>query len=112
MGNAAIVLGLLAVGAALHPSLERAHAPFLAWILAVKLVALPALVWCLRNVPGLTREAFTVAIVFAALPASASAYVLAVRLGGDGRTAATLVSYGVAASLVTLPLWLAFASGT
>ena len=32
--------------------------------------------------------------------------------GGDGRTAATLVSYGVAASLVTLPLWLAVVSGT
>ena len=112
LGGAAIVLGLLAVGAALHPALERAHAPFLGWILTVKLIALPAIVWGSRGVVGLTPTAFTVALVFAALPAAPAVYILAVRLGGDGRTAATLVSYGVAASLVTLPLWLAIASGT
>jgi predicted permease len=109
MGAAAIVLGLLAVGAALNPALERAHAGFLGWILAVKLAAVPAAVWAMRTLPGLTPEAFTVALVFAALPTAPAAYILAIRLGGDGRTAATLVSYGVALSLVTLPLWLAFA---
>lgn len=110
IGSAAIVLGLLAVGAALRPALERAHAPFLGWTLAVKLLALPAVVWALRDAAGMTPEAFIVALVFAALPPAPAAYILAVRLGGDGRTAATLVSYGVAASLVTLPLWLAVAS--
>ncbi|HSD42391.1 MAG TPA: AEC family transporter [Burkholderiales bacterium] len=112
MGSAAIVLGLLAVGAALHLTPERAHAPFLGWILAVKLLALPAVVWVLGGVAGLAPPAFTVALVFAALPPAPAAYILAVRLGGDGRIAAMLVSYGVAASLVTLPVWLAAASGT
>jgi predicted permease len=84
MGGAAIVLGLLAVGAALQAALERAHAPFLGWTLAVKLFALPAVVWALRGVAGLTPPAFTVALVFAALPAAPAAYILAVRLGGDG----------------------------
>jgi predicted permease len=112
MGGAAIVLGLLAVGAALQPRLERSHVPFLVWILAGKLLALPAVVWALHGVAGLTPPAFTIALVFAALPPAATAYILAVRLGGDGRTAATLVSYGLVASLVTLPLWLAAASGT
>jgi predicted permease len=110
IGGAAIVLGLLAVGAAVRPAFERAHAPFLGWILAVKLLVLPAVVWGLHGAAGLTHAAFTVALVFAALPAAPAAYILAVRLGGDGRAAATLVSYGVAASLITLPLWLAVAS--
>lgn len=109
IGGAAIVLGLLAVGAALRPAIERTHAPFLAWVLAVKLLALPAVVWGLRDAVAMTQTAFTVALVFAALPPAPAAYILAVRLGGDGRTAATLVSYGVAASLITLPLWLAAA---
>ena len=109
MGAAAIVLGLLAVGAALNPALDRAHAGFLGWILAVKLAAVPATVWALRALPGLTPEAFVVALVFAALPTASAAYILAVRLGGDGRTAATLVSYSVALGLVTLPFWLALA---
>lgn len=112
MGGAAIVLGLLAVGAALQPALERSHVPFLGWILAAKLLALPAVVWALRGIADLTAPAFTIALVFAALPPAATAYILAVRLGGDGRTAATLVSYGLVASLVTLPLWLAAVSGT
>ena len=73
---------------------------------------MPAVVWALRGAAGLTLPAFTIALVFAALPAAPSAYVLAVRLGGDGRTAATLVSYGLAASLVTLPLWLSAVNGT
>jgi predicted permease len=110
MGGAAIVLGLLAVGAALHLAPERAHVPYLGWTVAVKLLALPAVVWALRGSAGLTPVAFTVALLFAALPPAPAAYILAVRLGGDGRTAATLVSYGVAASLVTLPLWLAAAA--
>jgi predicted permease len=110
MGAAAIVLGLLAVGAALNPALERSHAGFLGWILAVKLALVPAVVWAARPlVPGLTPDAFIVALVFAALPTASAAYILAIRLGGDGRTAATLVSYSVALSLLTLPLWLAAA---
>jgi predicted permease len=112
MGGAAIVLGLLAVGAALQPSLERSHIPLLVWVLAVKLIALPAVVWALQGITDLTLPAFTIALVFAALPPAPAAYILAVRLGGDGRTAATLVSYGIAASLVTLPIWLAAARGT
>jgi predicted permease len=112
MGGAAIVLGLLAVGAALQPRLERSHVPLLVWVLAVKLVALPAVVWALHGVTDLSPPAFTIALVFAALPPAPAAYILAVRLGGDGRTAATLVSYGIAASLITLPMWLAAARGT
>jgi predicted permease len=84
----------------------------LGWNLAVKLAALPAVVWMLRGVAGLPPQAFTLALVFAGLPAAPAASMLAVRLGGDGRTAATLLSYGVAASLVTLPLWLSAAKTT
>jgi predicted permease len=112
MGTAAIVLGLLAVGAALDLRIERAHAGFLAWIVAVKLAFVPAAVWLARGSLGLAHDAFTVAVAFAALPTASAAYILAVRLGGDGRTAAALVSYTVALSMVTLPLWLAAASGT
>lgn len=109
MGMAAIVLGLLCVGAALDLRIERAHAPFLAWIVAVKLALVPATVWLARGPLGLAPEVFAVALAFAALPTASAAYILAVRLGADGRTAAALVSYSVAGSLVTLPLWLALA---
>jgi predicted permease len=110
LGMAAIVLGLLCVGAALDLRIERAHAGFLAWIVAVKLVFVPAAVWAASGTFGLAPDAFTVALAFGALPTASAAYILAVRLGGDARTAAALVSYTVALSMVTLPLWLAVAS--
>lgn len=110
LGNASLALGLLAVGAALRFELPRHEAAFAAAILAIKLAAVPALAWALGRAAGLPLPALGVAVAFAALPAASSAYVLAVRMGGDGRTVAVLISLGTALALVTLPLWLAAAA--
>jgi len=45
-------------------------------------------------------------LIFAALPTASAAYVLAIRMGGDGRMAALLISLGTLLSAVTIPLWL------
>ena len=42
------------------------------------------------------------------LPTASSAYILAQRMGGDGRSVAWLISAGTLAAMVTLPLWLGF----
>jgi malonate transporter len=106
-GAAALVLGLLAVGAAFNPALPRGNRGLIAYLLAVKLLALPAAAWALGRALSLSPETMVLAVAFAALPTASAAYILAIRLGGDSRLAATLVSYSVAGSLVTLPLWLA-----
>jgi len=46
-------------------------------------------------------------VMFAALPTASSAYVLAVRMGGNGPFVAFLISAGTLISMATLPLWLA-----
>jgi predicted permease len=51
-----------------------------------------------------------VVVLFAALPAASSAYILAVRMGGDGPSVAWLISASTLASMVTLPLWAAWLS--
>ena len=48
-------------------------------------------------------------LVLAALPTASSAYILAVRMGGDGRTVATIITVNVFVAMVTLPLWLGLA---
>ena len=40
------------------------------------------------------------------LPAATSSYILAVRMGGDGRLAAALVTSTTLAAMLTIPLWL------
>jgi hypothetical protein len=45
-------------------------------------------------------------LLFGALPTASAAYVLAMRMGGDGRMVALLLSLGTLASALTIPLWL------
>ena len=54
---------------------------------------------------------FSVGTGVAALPTASSAYILAVRMGGDGRTVATIITVNVFVAMVTLPLWLAWLCG-
>jgi predicted permease len=109
LAEAAIALGLLAVGAALkldgRPGGGYAAA---AWFLAVKLLALPIVALVLAPMAGLTGMYFDIALVFAALPTASSAYILAQRMGGDGRSVAWQISASTLVAMVTLPLWLAF----
>jgi malonate transporter and related proteins len=109
LAEAAIALGLLAVGAALkldgRPGGGYAAG---AWFLAVKLLALPVAALALARLMGLTGLYFDVALAFAALPTASSAYILAQRMGGDGRSVAWLISVSTLLAMVTLPLWLAF----
>lgn len=109
LGAAALVIGLLAVGAALSPRVPRDAAGFVGYVLLVKLLAVPAVAWAVGRAMELPPDVYRLALVFAALPTAPAAYILTVRLGGDGRTAAALVTLSVLASLVTLPAWLAAA---
>lgn len=109
LAEAAIALGLLAVGAALK--LRGAIGPegrgAAAWLLMVKLVAMPLIACAVARQVGLSGVHFDVAIMFAALPTASSAYILTQRMGGDGPRVAWLISASTLLGMVTLPLWLA-----
>ena len=106
LGAASIALGLIAVGAGLRLTGTIVERPTLACFVAIKLIAAPAVVYALvtwLGLPPLQRE---IAILFAALPTASSAYILAVRMGGNGAIVAFLISAGTVISAVTLPLWI------
>lgn len=107
LGEAAIVLGLLCVGATLSLSGGARSAGLVAWMVAVRLIFSPIAAlfigWAL-HLPILERE---ILLLFSALPASSSAHVLANRMGGNGRLTATVMSLGTLISAVTIPFWLA-----
>ena len=113
LADAAVTLGLLAVGAALRVGhSEEGGRLGAAYLCAVKLLALPALAWGLASVFGLTGIAFAVAVIFAALPTASSAYILAMRMGGDGPGVAWLISATTVAAAVTLTAWLTLLGST
>ena len=108
LADAAVALGLLAVGSALKlrgPSEGGMGAA--GYLLAVKLIAMPAIAWGVAIALGLSGVYFDVALVFAALPTASSAYILAARMGGDAPRVAWLISASTLLAMISLPLWLA-----
>jgi malonate transporter and related proteins len=103
----ALPAGLLSVGAAMR--IEEGQGPVgaHAWWLVVKLVAVPAVAWGLVNLFGIHGVDASVVILCAALPTASNAYILAVRMTGDGRAVATQITVGTVISMASLPLWMA-----
>lgn len=110
LAEAAIALGLLAVGAALRlrGALGDDGRGAATYFLVVKLVAMPLIALAAARYAGLQGIHFDVALVFAALPTASSAYILAQRMGGDGARVAWLISASTLLGMVSLPLWLGF----
>jgi malonate transporter len=108
LAEAAIALGLLAVGAALRlrGALGDGGRGAAVWFLAVKLLGMPAAALGIAAVLHLSGIQFDTLLAFAALPTASSAYILAQRMGGDGPGVAWLISASTLAAMATLPLWL------
>jgi predicted permease len=110
LGQTALPAGLLCVGAAMR--LEKGTGPVGAhlWWLAVKMAALPAIAWGLALWAGFGTLERSILVLVAALPTATNAYILAVRMTGDGRAVATQVTLGTVLSMATLPAWMALAA--
>lgn len=106
LGDAAVALGLLAVGAALRWEMVGGRWTGSAWIVAVKLLFLPAVAWQIGRALGVEGVAFDMLVLFAALPSASSAYILAMRMGGDGAGVAWLISATTLLAVPSLTLWL------
>lgn len=111
LADGAVALGLLAVGAALRFDAAPGRLPLFSWILAVKLMAKPLVALAIGMAFGLNGLTLQVLVLFAALPTASSAFILAMRMGGDGQSVAWLISASTLASMVTLPLWAAWLIG-
>ena len=107
LGNASIALGLITVGAGLRLSGLREGKGIAVYFTSVKLLALPAIAYGLGRWLELSPLQLQIAVAFCALPTASSAYVLAMRMGGNGPFVAFLVSISTLISTVTLPLWVA-----
>ena len=106
IGSAALALGLMSVGAGLQiRGLEQGRL-LLLWFAGTKLLVTPAVALLAGRWLDLTPAAMSALMVFAVVPPSAAAYVLATRMGGDGPFVAAVISMTTLASVATMPLWL------
>ena len=107
LAQTSLPAGLLSVGAAMRIERDPGSTGAHGWWLATKLVALPALAWAAIRYLGFTGVEAKVLLLCAALPTATNAYILAVRMTGDGRAVATQITVGTVLSMVTIPLWMA-----
>lgn len=108
LARAALPLALLSVGAGLDLAAAKASGAHVGAAVALKLLGLPLLTagscWLL-DVHGL---AWTVAMLFNALPTATSAYILARQMGGAPALVANILTVQTLAAAVTLPLLVLF----
>lgn len=107
LAQAALPLGLIAVGASIRPGAAARDRGLTAYVTAVKLLAVPAIAYAAVTALGLTGLYRDAAVLFAALPASPTSFILAARMGGDGALVARILTVQIIAAGATLPLWLA-----
>ncbi len=106
MGQAAIALGLLCVGAALTWGALRDRPGLQAATCVLKLGVMPLLTLLLAQAFGLDPLSAAVALVFMALPTATTSYVMARAMGGDAPLMAALTTTEHLLAVVTLPLWI------
>ena len=104
LARAALPLGLLSVGAGLDLAAARQAGAGVALSSAFKLALVPGLTALIGTWLGVDVAALTIAVLFNALPCSASSYVLARQMGGDHALIAAIITVQTLASALTLPV--------
>jgi predicted permease len=110
LGQTALPLGLLAVGAGLTLGASRAQLTALVLSSTAKLLVLPLSAWGLCLWSQATPEITRIAVMFAALPTASSAYILARQMGGDHQTMAAIITLQTLLAMLSLP-WLVALAG-
>lgn len=107
IGQAALPLGLMAVGAGLRLGGLWAGPRLAAGLLGIRHAGLPLMALALVHLLHVPAAQQPVVVAFAAMPTASSAYVLATRMGGNGSYVAGLVTVSTLLGMVSIPMWLA-----
>ncbi|WP_119154705.1 AEC family transporter [Caldimonas tepidiphila] len=107
IGQAALPLGLMAVGAGLQLGGLRESPGLASALLGIRHAVLPLLALGLVMLLGLPPAQQAIVVAFASMPTASSCYVLAARMGGNGPYVAGLVTVSTLLGMASIPLWLA-----
>ena len=106
IGQAALPLILLSVGAGLNFTAMRARPRLLGLSVFIKLMIGPLVFYGIGTALGIEGIPLTILLLTGASPGAASAYVLAKEMGGDAPYSAGDITASALFSFVTIPFWL------
>lgn len=104
LGDAALPIVLMCVGANLRLRAMRASALPLALSICGKFLVFPLVTVALSLILGLSELETLVALLFSAAPTASSAYTLARQMGGDAPLMAAITTIQTVLAFLTLPL--------
>lgn len=110
LGQAAIGMGLLSIGAGLRPADMLSARPAVWFPVVVKLVLMPALMCGLGLAVGLTGPALVYVVLCGAVPTALNGYMLARQLGGDAEFYAAVTTLQTVLAVLTMPAALSLAA--
>ena len=106
LGASALAMGLICVGASFSLHALQGAQQVVGWMVTVKLIACPLAALLVNALIPLNPLEQQMLLLFASLPTPSTTYVLAVRMGGDGRLVALTMSLCTLLAAFTMPLWL------
>jgi malonate transporter len=109
LGDAAMPVALITVGAGLDFSALRADAAKIGTATFIKLVVAPLVIWQAALLMGASPLAAAVAAGIGATPTAAAGYTLAREMGGDARLIAAIITATTIVSFFTMPLMISLA---
>ncbi len=109
LGQAAMPVALICVGAGIDLSAARSGQAKIAAATLVKLALAPLIFYAVVRGVGAGHTAAAIAAGIGATPTAAASYTLAREMGGDARLMAAIVSVTTLASFVTMPIAISLA---
>ena len=106
LGDGALPLLLLSIGASLRFSAIRSNAVALMLAIMAKILVFPMALVSIGLFVGLDPLALAVLAAVGAAPTASSTFTLASELGGDAQLMAEIVSLQTVAAALSLPLWI------
>lgn len=110
LAQPALACGTLIAGAALRFTFRKRDLLDVSIASLLKLAVLPLLAMSIAIPLGVSGATLTSIVLICAVPTSPSAYILALRLGGDTRLIATITGIQTLLSAATMPVMLTIAA--
>ncbi len=110
LGDAAMPVALLCVGAGLDFKSLRASAAHVTTACVLKLIVAPLVLFAMARAMDLNPLATAVAVGIGATPTAAAGYTLAREMGGDARLMAAIITATTLGSFITMPIAIALAT--
>jgi len=104
LGDAAMPIALICVGAGLDFKALRKAGPQVATATAIKLTVMPAILFAAATAAGAGPLGAAVAAGLGATPTAAAGYTLAREMGGDAQLMAAIITATTLLSFITMPL--------